>query len=81
MSLQTDIDNFIYSDDYSIEKICAVLEDRFYKKKIYTYFGNVLFSINPYQYFTGLDDIYNVEKYKKNDKNSAHLFNMYWNEH
>jgi len=76
MSLQTDIENFIYLDDCSIEKICVGLENRFNKKKIYTYFGNVLFSINPYQYFKGDDDIYNVQKYKNMDKNCAHLFNI-----
>jgi myosin heavy subunit len=76
MSLQTDIDNFIYLDDYSIDKICSVIENRFHKKKIYTYFGTVLFSINPYQYFTGSDNIYSIEKYKKNNKNEAHLFNI-----
>ena len=79
MSLQTDIDNFIYLDDYSIEKICTVLENRFHKKQIYTYFGNVLFSINPYQYFTGVEDIYSIDIYNINkniNKNSAHLFNI-----
>jgi myosin heavy subunit len=76
MSLQTDIDNFIYLDDYSIDKICSILETRFNKKKIYTYFGNVLFSINPYQYFTGNENIYNIDKYKSNGKNTAHLFNI-----
>lgn len=79
MSLQTDIDNFIYLDDYSIEKIRTVLENRFYKKQIYTYFGNVLFSINPYQYFTGKEDIYSIDLYninKNSNKNQAHLFNI-----
>lgn len=76
MSLQTDIDNFIYLNDYSIERICSILENRFQNRKIYSYFGNVLFSINPYQYFKGSDDIYNLDNYKQNNNNSAHLYDI-----
>jgi myosin heavy subunit len=75
MSIESQIENFIYLDDCSIDKICDRLQYRFMNRKIYTYFGNILFSINPYQYFTGDDDIYSIERYNQSNKTRAHLFN------
>ena len=78
MNVSKNIENFIYLDNYSIERVCQELKERFLKRKIYSYFGNVLFSINPYQYFTGNENIYNYTTYLNTDINNktAHLFDM-----
>ena len=43
--------NLLYIDDINIDTCIKVLENRFYKKNIYTKLGSILLSINPYEYF------------------------------
>lgn len=52
------IDNLIYLDEITIDNVLHILQTRLYNKKIYTDLGSVLISINPYEYFTGNNDIY-----------------------
>ena len=52
------IDNLIYLDEITIGNVLQILQNRLYNKKIYTDLGSVLISINPYEYFTGENDIY-----------------------
>lgn len=63
------IDNLLYLEEINIENCIQTLETRFKKKKIYTRLGGILLSINPYQYFTGKDNIYDFE-----NKDSVHIY-------
>jgi len=63
------MDNLIYLDDITVDKCIELIRNRYNNKKIYTQLGAVLLSVNPYQYFDGVDDIYNFE-----NSESVHLF-------
>ena len=63
------MDNLLYIDEITIERCITILNERFKNKKIYTELGAVLLSINPYQYFSGVDNIYDLE-----NKDPVHLF-------
>jgi myosin protein heavy chain len=64
------IDNLLYIDEINIDKILSILEERYNKKKIYTYLGDVLISINPYKYYQGDENIYSFNK----EYTEAHLW-------
>lgn len=64
------IDNLLYIDEINIDKILSILNERYNKKKIYTYLGDVLISINPYKYYQGDENIYSFNK----EYNEAHLW-------
>ena len=64
------IDNLLYIDEIHIDKILSILEERYNKKKIYTYLGDVLISINPYKYYQGDENIYSFNK----EYTEAHLW-------
>lgn len=64
------IDNLLYIDEINIDKILSILEERYSKKKIYTYLGDVLISINPYKYYQGDENIYSFNK----EYTEAHLW-------
>ena len=63
------MDNLLYIDEITIDRCITILNERFKNKKIYTELGAVLLSINPYQYFSGVDNIYDPE-----NKDPVHLF-------
>ena len=63
------MDNLLYIDEITIDRCISILSERFKNKKIYTQLGGVLLSINPYQYFTGNDNIYQLD-----NQDSVHLF-------
>jgi myosin heavy subunit len=63
------MDNLLYIDEITIDRCIHILSERFKNKKIYTQLGGVLLSINPYQYFTGNDNIYQLD-----NSDTAHLF-------
>lgn len=64
------IDNLLYIDEINIDKILSILDERYSKKNIYTYLGDVLISINPYKYYQGDENIYSFNKEYK----EAHLW-------
>mgnify|MGYP002385909301 CR=1 FL=1 len=45
------MDNLIWLDELSEEVIQDQIKQRYNEKKIYTYVGNILVSVNPYQKF------------------------------
>ena len=51
------IDNLLYIDEINIDKILSILDERYSKKNIYTYLGDVLISINPYKYYQAYSKI------------------------
>ena len=63
------MDNLLYIDEITIDRCIHILSERFKNKKIYTQLGGVLLSINPYQYFTGNDNIYQLD-----NTDTVHLF-------
>jgi myosin heavy subunit len=63
------MDNLLYIDEITIDRCIHILNERFKNKKIYTQLGGVLLSINPYQYFTGNENIYQLD-----NSDTAHLF-------
>jgi len=63
------MDNLLYIDEITIDRCIHILSERFKNKKIYTQLGGVLLSINPYQYFTGNDNIYQLD-----NNDTVHLF-------
>ena len=63
------MDNLLYIDEITIDRCIYILSERFKNKKIYTQLGGVLLSINPYQYFTGNDNIYQLD-----NTDTVHLF-------
>ena len=67
--LLKEINNLLYIDEISLERCLEILKERFQNKKIYTQLGSVLLSINPYQYFTDDDNIYNFC-----NKDSVHIY-------
>ena len=56
------LENLLYIDEISIDECLKNIGDRFQRRKIYTGLGSVLLSVNPYQYFTGDDDLYDSNK-------------------
>lgn len=65
------IDNLLYLEEISIEKVLEVLDSRFKEKQIYTNLGAVLLSTNPYEYFEGENNIY---RFPEEKKESSHLW-------
>ena len=63
------MDNLLYIDEITIDRCIHILSERFKNKKIYTQLGGVLLSINPYKYFTGNDNIYQLD-----NNDTVHLF-------
>ena len=63
------MDNLLYTEEITIDKCIMILDERFKNKKIYTGLGDVLLSINPYQYFSDDENIYSLE-----NKDTVHLF-------
>lgn len=63
------MDNLLYLEEISVNNCIELIKQRFKNKKIYTQLGEVLLSVNPYQYFEGDEDIYTFEN---NDR--VHLF-------
>jgi len=66
------IDNLIHLDAITIDNVLHILQNRLYTKKIYTDLGSVLISINPYEYFTGENDIYAFDN--ESHYREAHLW-------
>lgn len=63
------MDNLLYLEDISVDNCIELIKHRFKNKKIYTQLGDVLLSVNPYQYFEGVNDIYTFE-----NRDRVHLF-------
>lgn len=72
MTQAIDIDNLIYLDTITLDNVLHILQNRLYNKKIYTDLGSVLISINPYEYFTGKNDIYAFDN--ESHYREAHLW-------
>lgn len=65
------MNNLLYLEEISIESALEVIKKRFSEKRqIYTFLGQVLLSVNPYEYFTGDRDIYAP------NEEPAHLFRV-----
>lgn len=63
------MDNLLYTEEITIDKCIMILDERFKNKQIYTGLGDILLSINPYQYFRDDENIYSLK-----NKDTVHLF-------